>query len=39
MLDEDRLGELNEANRRDGDILIYAHDEDQRRDPPFQGQW
>jgi L-alanine-DL-glutamate epimerase-like enolase superfamily enzyme len=39
QLDEGRLAELEEANRRDGDILIYAHDEEQRRDPPFQGQW
>jgi glucarate dehydratase len=38
-LDEDRLAELEEANVRDGDILIYAHDEEQRRNPPFQGQW
>jgi glucarate dehydratase len=38
-LDEDRLAELEEANRREGDILIYAHDEEQRRRPPFQGQW
>jgi glucarate dehydratase len=38
-IDEDRLAELEEANRREGDILIYAHDEEQRRNPPFQGQW
>ena len=38
-LDEDRLAELEEVNRRDGDILIYAHDEEQQRNPPFAGQW
>ena len=38
-IDEARLAELEEVNRRDGDILIYAHDEEQRRNPPFQGQW
>jgi glucarate dehydratase len=36
-LDEARLAELEDANRRSGDILIYAHDD--RRDLPFQGQW
>jgi glucarate dehydratase len=38
-LNLDRLAELEEANRRNGDILIYAHDDEQRRNPPFQGQW
>jgi glucarate dehydratase len=38
-LDVDKLAELEERNRRDGDILIYALDEEQRRNPPFQGQW
>jgi glucarate dehydratase len=38
-LDEERLRELEEANRRNGDFTIYEHDEEQRRDPPFQGQW
>ncbi len=38
-IDEQGLAELEEANRRDGDILIYAHDEDERREAPFQGQW
>jgi hypothetical protein len=31
-----RIGEI-EFHK--GDILIYAHDEDQRRNPPFQGRW
>lgn len=38
-LDDDRLAELHEANKRDGDILIYAADDGQQLDPPFQGQW
>jgi hypothetical protein len=38
-LNLDRLAELEDANRRNGDILIYAHDDEQRRNPPFQGQW
>jgi glucarate dehydratase len=38
-LDDDALGRLEEANRRDGDLLVYEHDEEQKRNPPFQGQW
>jgi glucarate dehydratase len=38
-LDDDRLAELQEANQRDGDILIYAPEDGQHLDPPFQGQW
>jgi glucarate dehydratase len=38
-LDEDRLAALEEDNRRDGDILIYAQDGTDHANPPYQGQW